>query len=165
MADIKRIELASDIYGLEDETARDSTETNASAIGTLASLATTVKTNLVAAINEVVDEKADESEFTTTKITVTPQITKGHINVLRSGKIVSVAITDVKFSNLEGYTSIATGLPPISSLYDDVIDATVLEAGSIIRNVYVDKAGNLNHREVFSSTMGEIFGSFTYLTD
>lgn len=53
MADIKGIELASDIYGLEDETARDNTETNTSAIGTLADLQTTAKTNLVAAINEI----------------------------------------------------------------------------------------------------------------
>ncbi len=53
MADIKGIELASDIYGLEDETARDNVETNTSAIGTLANLETTAKTNLVAAINEV----------------------------------------------------------------------------------------------------------------
>lgn len=53
MADIKGIKLASDIYGLEDETARGNTETNTSAIGTLANLETTAKTNLVAAINEV----------------------------------------------------------------------------------------------------------------
>ena len=56
MADIKGIELASDIYGLEDETARDNSETNTSAIGTLANLQTTVKTDLVSAINEVVPE-------------------------------------------------------------------------------------------------------------
>ncbi len=53
MADIKGIELASNIYGLEDETARGDSETNASAIGNLANLNTTAKTNLVAAINEV----------------------------------------------------------------------------------------------------------------
>lgn len=58
MADIKGIELASDIYGLEDETARDNVETNTSAIGTLANLETTAKTNLVEAINEV-NEKVD----------------------------------------------------------------------------------------------------------
>ena len=53
MADIKGIELASDIYGLEDEKARDDVETNASAIGNLANLNTTAKTSLVAAINEI----------------------------------------------------------------------------------------------------------------
>lgn len=60
MADIKGIELASDIYGLEDETARDNTETNTSAIGTLVNLQTTAKANLVAAINEV-NEKSDDN--------------------------------------------------------------------------------------------------------
>lgn len=60
MADIKGIELASDIYGLEDEKARDDTETNTSAIGTLADLETTAKTNIVAAINEV-NGKSDDN--------------------------------------------------------------------------------------------------------
>lgn len=69
MADIKGIELASDIYGLEDETARDNTETNTSAIGTLANLKTTVKTDLVAAINEVADKVPSRPiiKVTTTK--------------------------------------------------------------------------------------------------
>lgn len=58
MADIKGIELASDIYGLEDETARDNAETNTSAIGTLANLNTMAKNNIVAAINEVVANKS-----------------------------------------------------------------------------------------------------------
>lgn len=60
MADIKGIELASDIYGLEDETARTDTEANTSAIGNLANLETTAKANLVAAINEV-NEKSDDN--------------------------------------------------------------------------------------------------------
>ena len=60
MADIKGIELASDIYGLEDETARNDTETNASAIGKLNNLETTAKTNLVAAINELAQEILDK---------------------------------------------------------------------------------------------------------
>lgn len=53
MADIKGIELASDVYGLEDEKARDNVETNTSAIGNLDDLETTAKTDLVSAINEV----------------------------------------------------------------------------------------------------------------
>ena len=61
MADIKGIELASDIYGLEDETARGNTETNTSAIGNLANLETTAKTDLVSAVNEVKTE-ADSNE-------------------------------------------------------------------------------------------------------
>ena len=91
MADIKGIELASEIYGLEDETARDTattasqtattanqtattasetaTEANQKAttagqtateanekIGNLANLKTSVKTNLVSAINEIVSD-------------------------------------------------------------------------------------------------------------
>ena len=53
MADIKGIEIESMVYGLEDKEARDDVETNTSAIGTLANLQTTAKTNLVAAINEL----------------------------------------------------------------------------------------------------------------
>ena len=53
MANIKGIELASDVYGLEDEEVRDDVETNTSAIGNLADLETTAKTDLVSAINEV----------------------------------------------------------------------------------------------------------------
>ena len=165
MADIKGIELASDIYGLEDETARDNTEANTSAIGTLANLNTTAKNNLVAAINEMVEKKADKSDFTVARVNVTQQVTKGAVEVLQSGKIVSVNIRDVIPVNLADYTNIATGLPPISSIYPSVLDATVLEAGPVVRNVYVDKNGNLAHREAFASTMGELFGSFTYLTD
>lgn len=56
MADIKGIELASEVYGLEDEQVRDNVETNTNAIGTLANLETTAKTNLVSAINEVKSE-------------------------------------------------------------------------------------------------------------
>lgn len=44
MADIKGIELASDIYGLEDETARNDTETNASAIENLTNRVTNTET-------------------------------------------------------------------------------------------------------------------------
>ena len=71
MADIKGIELASDIYGLEDETARDNAETNTSAIGVLANLATTAKTNLVAAINEICTNLANLINGDT-PVTVTP---------------------------------------------------------------------------------------------
>lgn len=69
---IKGIELASEIYGLEDETARGDTETNASAIGTLANLETTAKDNLVAAINEVNSKTSPTKEtFITSKDGIT----------------------------------------------------------------------------------------------
>ena len=70
MADIKGIELASEIYDLEDTSARNTatqagqTATQASQtatqadekIGDLSNLATTVKTDVVSAINEVLSE-------------------------------------------------------------------------------------------------------------
>ena len=80
MADIKGIELASDIYGLKDEKARDDTETNASAIGTLANLNTTAKNNLVAAINEV-NGTVEEMTFT---------FTGGTTNVKRKGNLLFI---------------------------------------------------------------------------
>lgn len=90
MADIKGIELASDIYGLEDETARDNTETNTSAIGTLANLETTAKTNLVAAINEV---KADTTPDTLVDNTLAGN---GIIRLRKVGKIVYMNIANVR---------------------------------------------------------------------
>lgn len=67
MADIKGIELASEIYGLEDEEARASADTNASAIGDLADLETTAKDNLVAAINEAAQSGGGGSGIPTVK--------------------------------------------------------------------------------------------------
>ena len=93
MADIKGIELASEIYGLEDETARGGTETNASAIGTLANLLTTVKTNIVAAINEIFESVA-------TIISLIPS-TASSTNKLVTADTVAPAITDTKIENLQ----------------------------------------------------------------
>lgn len=56
MADIKGIELASDIYGLEDETARNEASENTTSIGDLSELETTEKTDLVSALNEVANK-------------------------------------------------------------------------------------------------------------
>lgn len=90
MADIKGIELASDIYGLEDETARGDTETNASAIGNLANLNTTAKNNLVAAINEI---KADT---TPDVLVVNTLVGNGTVRLRKVGKIVYMNIADVR---------------------------------------------------------------------
>ena len=78
MADIKGIELASEVYGLEDEQVRDDVETNTSAIGNLASLATTAKSNLVAAINEVKNE-ADSNETAIGTLTDLRTTTKSNL--------------------------------------------------------------------------------------
>lgn len=67
MANVKGIELASNIYGLEDEEARASAGTNASAIGNLANLETTAKDNLVAAINEAAQSGGGGSGIPTVK--------------------------------------------------------------------------------------------------
>lgn len=90
MADIKGIELAGDIYGLEDEKTRDDTETNTSAIGTLANLHTTAKNNLVAAINEV---KADTTPDVLVENTL---VGNGTIRLRRVGKIVYMNIANVR---------------------------------------------------------------------
>lgn len=113
MAGIKGIELASDIYGLEDETARDNAETNTSAIGTLANLNTTAKTNLVAAINEV-DEKINDWEDITSQIVRTALIQEGNMKLLRKGKIIffqyqSLALTS---QGAQQNQALATGFPP-----------------------------------------------------
>lgn len=63
MADIKGIELASDIYGLEDEESRSGVQGNASAIGDLDDLETTEKTSIVGAINENVANISNIAPF------------------------------------------------------------------------------------------------------
>ena len=108
MADIKGIELASDIYGLEDETARNKTETNTSAIGTLANLLTTVKTNIVAAINEIFESVA-------TIISLIPS-TASSTNKLVTADTVAPAITDTKIENLQQTIQVESDVS-ISSSY------------------------------------------------
>lgn len=55
MATIKGIEVSGTIYDTEDETARASATENANSIGNLSDLATTTKSSIVNAINEVVE--------------------------------------------------------------------------------------------------------------
>ena len=62
MATIKGIEVSSQTYDLEDETGRSASSDNATAIGTLANLDTTAKTDLVSAINEVADTASGNYE-------------------------------------------------------------------------------------------------------
>ena len=62
MATIKGIEVSSQTYDLEDETGRDAISDNTTAIGTLANLDTTAKTDLVSAINEVADTASGNSD-------------------------------------------------------------------------------------------------------
>lgn len=98
MADIKGIELASDIYGLEDETAREDTETNASAIGNLANLETTAKTDIVSAINEVKNQApTSENPITTVTQGVSFWAKKyGDVVMVRfDGEVEAVKISDI----------------------------------------------------------------------
>ena len=95
MADIKGIELASDIYGLEDEKARGDVETNTSAIGNLADLNTTAKNNLVAAINEV----------NGTLETETLTFTGGQTTLKRKGDLLFID-SRVAVENIESYPAI-----------------------------------------------------------
>lgn len=93
MATIRGIELASDTYGLEDTSARTDIEQNTSAIGTLANLATTVKTNIVAAINEIV-------EIVTTIISYIPN-TASSTNKLVTSDTVAPALEEKFINNLQ----------------------------------------------------------------
>ena len=112
MADINGIELASDIYGLEDETARDNTEANTSAIGTLANLNTTAKNNIVAAINEV-DEKIDDWEDITSQIVVTALIESGNMRLFRKGKLIFFECTSLVLAQAgtSQNVTLASGFP------------------------------------------------------
>lgn len=105
MADIKGIELASDIYGLEDEKARDDVETNTSAIGTLADLETTAKTNLVEAINEV------KNEIPTTSTPITVTVNGISLWAKKSGNVVTVCYNGVVDQDEVGAISYAGVLP------------------------------------------------------
>lgn len=112
MADIKGIELASDIYGLEDETARDNSETNTSAIGTLANLETTAKTNLVAAINELVTPKDVSNQIAMDDTYLERNSTDvEYTGVFVCGKVAMVLFPFHVKEEVPLYTTLLTGLP------------------------------------------------------
>ena len=54
--DVSKFVIGSDTINVKDTTARSAASSNATAIGTLANLTTTAKTDLVSAINEVDSE-------------------------------------------------------------------------------------------------------------
>lgn len=130
MADIKGIELASDIYGLEDEKARDNVETNASAIGNIANLNTTAKTNLVAAINEV-NGTLEETTLT---------FTGGSTILKRKGNLLFID-SRIEAGSIESYPALAgENIPerfrPTQNLrltvYNNVTDQPI---GQLVYNV------------------------------
>lgn len=61
MATVKGIEVSGTTYDIEDETSRNGVTANEEAIGDLSDLETTVKTDLVSAVNEA-NEKAELAE-------------------------------------------------------------------------------------------------------
>lgn len=53
MSDVSKFKIGTTEISVKDSTARSGVATNSNNIGTLSNLTTTVKTNLVAAINEI----------------------------------------------------------------------------------------------------------------
>lgn len=88
MADIKGIELASDIYGLEDETARDNTETNTSAI---------------AAIQNVIPEDASADNKLVTRKSVLASNSGAHNSIYR-GKYLGSSVTAAQYAQISAGT-------------------------------------------------------------
>lgn len=159
MADIKGIELASDIYGLEDETARDSTETNTSAIGTLANLETTAKNNLVAAINEV-NGKIPIPTFLTNP-TMGPAFSAGNFNVVKYGNLVQVNIHSASLVQQSIDDVIAlTGLP--KPKYSVLVPLYIYNSQDS-QLAYVTSDGELR-TSGGSVKSGVVFDSFSYIS-
>lgn len=128
MATIRGIELASDIYDLQDTQGRSATQTaqntatqaqelaedNESSIGTLANLNTTAKNNLVSAINEV-NGKADG---TTKTINTLPSGYTGSFDALfmvvhRNGN--SVTVTGYAHATTQSVLRCSLDIPRVVS--------------------------------------------------
>lgn len=121
MADIKGIELSSEIYGLNDETARtrvqtaetqietvaDDVDTLSDKVGDLDDLETTAKTDLVSAINEFLTPKDVSSSVTLNSVFSGSPTKEVHV----CGKMCMVNISGVLASTLSGSSLIASGLP------------------------------------------------------
>ena len=88
MADIKGIELASNIYGLEDETARDNTETNTSAI---------------AAIQNVIPEDASVDNKLVTRKSMLANNAGAHNSIYR-GKYLGSSVTPAQYAQISAGT-------------------------------------------------------------
>lgn len=88
MADIRGIELASDIYGLEDETARDNTETNTSAIAT---------------IQNVIPEDASADNKLVTRKSMLASNAGAHNSVYR-GKYLGSSVTAAQYAQISAGT-------------------------------------------------------------
>lgn len=88
MADIKGIELASEIYGLEDEQARNDTETNASAIG---------------AIRAVIPEDASTNNKLLTKKSVVEGNAGAHNSIYR-GKYLGSSVSATQYAEIRAGT-------------------------------------------------------------
>lgn len=159
MADIKGIELASDIYGLEDETARDNVETNTSAIGTLANLETTAKTNLVAAINEV-NEKTDDWEDITSQIVRTSLIVSGNMKLLKKGKIIFFQCKNLALAPQGASLNqdLARGLPPPPL---DWLCVPCMGQNGVFRPLAINTDGTLSSTWA-NQTTSELSGSVMY---
>lgn len=159
MADIKGIELASDIYGLEDEKARDDVETNTSAIGNLANLSTTAKNNLVAAINEI-DEKIDDWEDITSQIVRTSLIVSGSMKLLKKGKIIFFQCQNLALApqGASQNQDLAGGLPPPPL---DWLCVPCMGHDGVFRPLAINTDGTLSSTWA-NQTTSELSGSVMY---
>lgn len=166
MADIKGIELASDIYGLEDETARDNSEINTSAIGTLANLETTAKTNLVAAINELVTPKDVSNQIAVNDT----YLERNSTDVERTGVFVCGKVAMVLFpfhakEEVPLYTTLLTGLPkPKKQVFG--LMRCVSPAANEARPFKIDLDGQLILQGSSPLPVGtSSYQTFVYITD
>lgn len=118
MANIFGIEVSGDTYDLEDSQARQDTQTNENNIGILANLATTVKTNLVNAINEVfgLSKEVDIPFSSLTNVDdIITNVDTATFNITKKGKLVVVSFAHVGLSgsagSLTGDVTVLEGLP------------------------------------------------------
>ena len=187
MADIRGIELASEIYGLEDTSARNTataasqtatqagqtatqasqTATQASQtatqadskIGTLANLNTTAKTNLVAAINEVNGKIPIPTSMPTP--TRGAAFSSGGFSVVKWGNLVQVNISNAALVEQAMDNILAlSGLPePKEPLFKNLS----IIASQELQVCYLNPNGEL--RAVGGGVKnGTVYDSFTYIS-
>lgn len=108
----KGIEVSGIVYDNEDKTARSGVSGNANSIGTLSSLETEAKTNLVAAINELVTPKDVSNQIAVDDTYLERNSTDvEYTGVFVCGKVAMVLFPFHAKAEVPLYTILLTGLP------------------------------------------------------
>lgn len=162
----KGIEVSGIVYDNEDETARSGVSGNANSIGTLSSLETEAKTNLVAAINELVTPKDVSNQIAINDTYLEQNSTDVEFTgVFVCGKVAMVLFPFHVKEEVPLYTILLTGLPkPKKEIFGLMrcISPTDIEA----RPFKITLDGELSLQGLSPLPVGtSSYNTFVYITD